>query len=89
MALGADRFDILRWIALEGFRLILLGGAIGLCAALALTQFLRSLLFSVGPRDPATFAGVGLLLACVALLATLIPARTAMQVDPAAALRSE
>jgi predicted permease len=89
MALGAGRSDILRWIALEGFRLILVGGAVGLLAALALTQFLRSLLFSVGPRDPATFVGVGLLLTCVALLATLIPARTAMRVDPAVALRSE
>ena len=89
MALGADRIDILRWIALEGLRLILLGGAVGLCAALALTHFLRSLLFSVGPRDPATFVGVGLLLMCVALLATLIPARTAMRVDPAVALRNE
>jgi hypothetical protein len=89
MALGADRSDILRLIALEGFRLILLGGAIGVCAALALTQFLRSLLFGVGPRDPATFVGVGLLLGLVALLATLIPARTAMRVDPAVALRSE
>jgi len=89
MALGAGRSDILRLIAQEGFRLILLGGAIGLCAALVLTQFLRSLLFSVGPRDPATFAGVALLLGSVALLATLIPARKAVQVDPAVALRSE
>jgi predicted permease len=89
MALGADRRDILRWIALEGLRLILLGGSVGMCAALALTQFLRSLLFSIGPRDPATFLSVGLLLGFVALLATFIPARTAMQVDPAVALRSE
>jgi predicted permease len=89
MALGADRRNILRWMALEGLRLILLGGSVGLCAALALTQFLRSLLFNVGPRDPATFVSVGLLLGFVALLATLIPARTAMQVDPAVALRSE
>ena len=89
MALGAGRSDILRLIAQEGFRLILFGGAIGLCAALLLTQFLRSLLFSVGPRDPATFVGVALLLVSVALLGTLIPARTAMQVDPAVALRSE
>jgi ABC-type lipoprotein release transport system permease subunit len=89
MALGADRIDILRWIAREGFRLILLGGAIGLCAALALTQFMRSLLFHIGPRDPATFLGVALLLGLVALAATLIPARRAMRVDPAVALRAE
>jgi len=89
MALGASRFAILRWMALEGSRMILLGGAVGLCAALALTQYLRSLLFSIGPRDPATFVGVGLLLGLAALLATLIPARAAMRVDPAVALRSE
>lgn len=89
MALGADRIDILRWIALEGFRLTLLGGAVGFCAALALTQFLRSLLVGVGPRDPTTFVGVALLLGSVALLATFLPARTAMLVDPAVALRRE
>jgi ABC-type antimicrobial peptide transport system permease subunit len=68
-------------------RLIALGGAIGLCAALALTHLLRSLLFSIGPHDPATFIEVTSLLALVALAATLLPARAATKVDPVVALR--
>jgi putative ABC transport system permease protein len=89
MALGAGRADILRLIAWEGVRLIALGGAIGLAAAIAVAQILRNLLFSIGPHDPLTFAGVVLLLALVALVATLIPARRAMRVDPVVALRCE
>ncbi|MGA2674110.1 MAG: ABC transporter permease [Terracidiphilus sp.] len=89
MALGATRLDILRLIAGEGVRLIVLGGAVGLGAALAMAQLIRSLLYNVEPRDPATFAAVTLLLALVALAATLVPARAAMKVEPVAALRYE
>ena len=89
MALGAGRADILRLIAGEGLRLVALGGALGLAGALATAHLLRSLLFQVGPRDPLSLIAVGLLLALVALMATLIPARRAMRVDPALALRSE
>jgi putative ABC transport system permease protein len=89
MALGADRGDILRLIAWEGVRLISFGGAIGLAAALGVTQILRNLLFNIGPRDPFTFVAVALLLALVGLAATLIPARAAMRVDPVVALRCE
>jgi putative ABC transport system permease protein len=89
MALGADRGDILRLIAWEGVRLIAAGGALGLAAALGVTQILKNLLFSVGPHDPASFAVVALLLGLVALTATLIPARSAMRVDPVEALRCE
>jgi putative ABC transport system permease protein len=89
MALGADRSDILRLIAREGIRLLVIGGAIGVCASLALTQLLKSLLFDIGPRDPSTLMAVTLLLALVALAATLIPARAAMHVDPMVALRNE
>ena len=77
MALGATRVDILRLIVGEGARLILLGGVLGLGAALAAAQGLKSLLFNVGPHDPATYAAVALLLVLVALAATLIPARAA------------
>jgi ABC-type antimicrobial peptide transport system permease subunit len=59
MALGATRMDILRLIAGEGLRLILLGGVVGLSAALATAQLLKSLLFNVGPYDPAICAGSG------------------------------
>jgi ABC-type antimicrobial peptide transport system permease subunit len=89
MALGATRLDILRLIAGEGVRLILLGGILGLGAALATAQLLKSLLFNVGPHDPVTYAAVTLLLAVVALAATLIPARAAMKVEPIVALRYE
>ena len=89
MALGAGRADILRLIAWEGVRLIAAGGALGIAAAIGVTQVLKNLLFSIGPHDPATFAGAALLLSLVALAATLIPARAAMRVDPVEALRCE
>jgi predicted permease len=89
MALGATRLDILRLIAGEGVRLIALGGIVGLGAALAAAQLLKSLLFGVAPRDPAAFAAVALLLGLVALAATLLPARAAMLVEPVVALRYE
>jgi putative ABC transport system permease protein len=89
MALGATRVDILRLIAGEGIRLIVLGGVLGLGAALAAAQLLKSLLFNVGTHDPLVYAAVALLLAVVALVATLIPARAAMRVEPVEALRFE
>jgi ABC-type antimicrobial peptide transport system permease subunit len=89
MAMGATRLDILRLIAGEGIRLIVLGGVVGLCAALATAQILMSLLYNVGPRDPWIYAGVALVLAIVAIAATLIPARAAMKVEPVEALRYE
>jgi len=89
MALGAGRANILRLIAWEGLRLILLGGVLGIAGAYGVTQVLKNLLFSVDPHDPVTFAAVAVLLALVALVATLIPARAATRVDPMAALRCE
>lgn len=89
MALGASRIDVLRLILREGLRLVALGGAVGLAAALLLSRVLKSLLFGVGPHDPAAFIAVALLLVFVALVATLIPARAAMKVDPMTALRWE
>jgi len=89
MALGATRGNILRLIAGEGVRLIALGGAVGLGASLAAAQLLRSLLFNVGPHDPGTYVAVLGLLGVVALAATLIPARAAMNVEPVMALRYE
>ena len=89
MALGATRMDILRLIVGEGVRLIAVGGVLGIGAALATAQLLKSMLFNVGPRDPLTYAAVALLLALVALAATLVPARTAMKVEPVVALRYE
>ena len=89
MALGATRLDILRLIAGEGVRLIVLGGVVGLGAALLAARLLASMLFHVAPHDPFTFAVVALVLGLVALAATLIPARAATKVEPVVALRYE
>ena len=89
IALGARVSDVLWLVIGEGLRLVLIGVAAGLLAALQLTGLLAHLLFEVSPTDPATFAMVPLLLIMVALLACYLPARRASQVDPIAALRRE
>jgi putative ABC transport system permease protein len=89
MALGAGRSEVLRMVLGDGLRLTLLGLALGLAGAMALTRLLSSLLYGVRPHDIAIFSGVSILLAVVALLASYIPARRATRVDPMAALRQE
>lgn len=87
MAMGAQQTDVLRMILGDGAKLTLIGVGIGLGAAFVLTRVLASLLYGVSAADPATFAGVSLLLACIAMLASYIPARRAAKVDPMEALR--
>jgi len=89
MALGAQRSAVLVLVLHRGLRLAGLGIVLGAIGAIALTRFLRSLLFGVGPADPVTFAAVPLLLLFVALLACWLPARRAASVDPMEALRYE
>jgi predicted permease len=89
LALGAQRGDVLQMLLKQGTKTALVGVAIGLAAALGLTELMRSLLFGVSARDPATFAAVAVLLMFVTLLASYIPARRALRVDPMVALRYE
>jgi putative ABC transport system permease protein len=88
-ALGAQRRDVLRLVMRDGAKIALFGIASGIAGALALTRLMASLLFEVKPTDPATFAGVAILLAFVVLAACYLPARRAMRVDPMVALRYE
>jgi predicted permease len=86
-ALGAQRADILTLILGQGLGLVLIGIAIGVGGALALTRVMRNLLFHVSASDPMTFVGAGLLFLGAALVAGYIPARKAAAVDPMEALR--
>jgi len=89
MALGAQPADILRLVLGQGARMALVGVAIGIVAALALTRFMANQLFGVSARDPLTLLGVAALLMVVAVAACYIPARRALRVDPIVALRHE
>src|SRR5262245_57375677 len=89
MALGAQARDVLRMVIWRGVSLALIGVALGLAAALALTRVMKNLLFEVSATDPGTFALIALLLVGAAMIASYIPARRATKVDPLQALRHE
>jgi predicted permease len=89
LALGAQPADLLAMVLREGLTLVAAGIGIGLVAAFVLTRFLEAMLFGVQARDAATFIGVPLVLLIAALLGCIIPARRAMRVNPATALRAE
>ena len=86
MALGASRRQVLGLFLRQGASLIAIGLAIGLAGAIALSRFLRELLFDVTPTDPATLWSVAVVLAVVALAACYLPARRATRVSPTVAL---
>ena len=89
MALGARADRVLRMVLGEAMGLALAGVGAGLCAALFLNRLLSSLLFGLRPTDSLTFAGAGLLLSVVAMLASWGPARKASRIQPVQALRHE
>ena len=87
MALGAQKFDVLRMVMKDGARMTLAGIFIGLAGALALTRLMGTMLYGVKPTDPLTFVSVAGLLGGIAMLACYLPAKKAMKVDPIEALR--
>ncbi len=89
IAMGASQGEVVRMVLGQGMRPVLVGLAVGLMGALAVARLLRGLLFGIGPADPATYAGVSVLLCIVALGACWMPARRAAKVDPMVALKVE
>jgi predicted permease len=89
MALGAQRGDVLRLVLAQGGKISAVGIAIGSAASLGLTRLMAKLLYSVSAVDPATFAMVAFVLALIAMVASYIPARRTLRVDPLIALRQE
>jgi ABC-type antimicrobial peptide transport system permease subunit len=89
IALGARPANVVRLIVRQGARPAILGLLIGLGLAAWASRAIASMLFGIGPRDPASLGAVALLLALVALVASYLPARRASRVDPVTALRSD
>jgi putative ABC transport system permease protein len=89
MVCGADRPVILKLVLVEGLRLSVAGLVIGLGAALLITQALQTMLVSVTPTDPVTFASIAVLFVVIAGAAALIPALRAARLDPLVAVRDD
>jgi len=89
VALGASEGNILGLVIRQGLFLAVSGITVGVCTSLAIARLMRSLLFGVGPADPATFWGASLMLAVIAGVASYIPAKRATRVDPCDSLRWE
>ena len=89
MALGADRFDVVRLILKQGMRLTGIGIVLGLVLSFAATRVLAGLLYGIKPGDPFTFAAISLFLCAVAFISCYVPARRAACVDPMKSLRAE
>lgn len=87
-ALGADRRSIMGLVARDALRVVIIGSALGMAAAVWLTRLLRNQLVDITNTDPATYAMAGAVLAAGALIAALLPAYRASRVDPLVALRS-
>ena len=89
MAIGARVADIIRMVLRRGLTLVAIGATVGVVGALALARLLGNLLYNVSPHDPVTLAGVLAVMTAVSLMACYLPARRAVRVDPAVAVREE
>src|SRR5262249_54104044 len=89
MALGAGAADIMRLIVRQGARLVVLGIALGLAGAVAVSPYMSALVYDVPAIDPPTFAAVACAITVIALAAMVLPARRAMRMDPMQALRTD
>jgi putative ABC transport system permease protein len=89
MALGAQSSDVKKLVTAQGMKLVMIGIALGMGVAYAMTRLMKTLLFGVSATDPQTFVGVAALLAMVAMVACYIPSRRASKVDPLVALRCD
>jgi putative ABC transport system permease protein len=89
MALGAGRRDVLKLVVLQGVKLAMVGVVIGVVGSFFVTPILKTELVNVSPTDPLSFIGVSIFLAVIAFIASYVPARRAMAVDPLVALRAE
>ena len=87
IALGASRFRVLQLVTRESVLLTLPGLCLGITVAIVVLRFFRSMLFGISPTDPLTFAGAAVFLIAVALIASYVPARRALRIDPIIALR--
>ena len=89
VALGAGRSQVVALVVGQALRLALVGAALGALGAALSARFLSSLLFGVSPFDPSSYGWMGGTLLAIALLASYVPARKALDVDPIAALRAD
>ena len=89
MALGANRFAVLKQVLLQGMRLTVIGIVCGLVLSFAVTRLLADILYGIKPGDPLTYLAVSLFLAAVALVSCYFPAHRAASIDPMQALRAE
>ena len=89
MALGAGRRDVLKLVVTQGVRLAIVGVVIGVAGSFFVTPIIKNQLVNVSPTDPLSFIGVSIFLTAIAFIASYVPARRAMAVDPLVALRAE
>jgi putative ABC transport system permease protein len=89
MAIGAQRHDVLRLVVGGGMQLALIGAAIGVACAVALSKVAATMLFELTPLDLVSYSGTAMVLLAIAMAACYVPARRAMRVDPIVALRAE